>query len=263
MPSRLQDLLDGRGHVFVFTLNQARPHLDDGDFASKPPEHLPELQPDVAAAHDDQVPRKKVHAHHRAVGQVLHLVESRHRRHDRAPAHVDEDPLRREPVRAHADLASRFETRVALIDRAVLHLLQPGLDSRPRLPGDRVLPRLDAPHVDAHAAIDRHAEIRRAARHVRGIRARHHGLGRDAAGIDACAAEQLALDDRDLHACRGHALRERWPRLSRADDDRVEIARHENPPAIQTAPKIATASSSSAIGRSFPPVAFTSRVRTS
>ena len=51
----LQDLLDRGGNVFVLPLNQARPHLDDGHLAAESPEHLAELQPDVAAAHDDQV----------------------------------------------------------------------------------------------------------------------------------------------------------------------------------------------------------------
>ena len=58
--------------------DQARPHLDDGDFASESPEHLPELQPDIAAAHDDQVPGKKINVHHRAVGEVLDLIEAGH-----------------------------------------------------------------------------------------------------------------------------------------------------------------------------------------
>ena len=132
----------------------------------------------------------------------------------------------RDPVVAHADFPRRLETRVALVDRAVLHRLQPGLDSRARLPGDAVLPRLDPPHIDAHAAADTHAEFRRAPRHVRGIGARHHRLGRDAAGIDAGAAEQLALDDRDLHSRCGQAPGEGGPGLSGTDNDRVEILRH-------------------------------------
>ena len=80
----LQDFLDGRRHIFILALNQARPHLDDRDLASESPEHLPELQPDIAAAHDDQMLGKKIDVHHRAVGEVFDLLESRHLRHDRA-----------------------------------------------------------------------------------------------------------------------------------------------------------------------------------
>ena len=43
--------------------SQARTHLDDGHFAPESAEHLPELQPDIAAAHDDQVRRKIVDVH--------------------------------------------------------------------------------------------------------------------------------------------------------------------------------------------------------
>src|SRR5207237_5274065 len=138
--------------------DQPRPHLDDGDLASKPPEHLPELQPHIAAADYDQVAGQEIDSHHRAIGEVLDLVESRHRRHDRAAAHVDEDTLGRDRVLTHADGPWRLEAGVALVDRAIFHLLQPGLDSDPGLRRHGVLPRLDLPHVDAHAAIDRHAE---------------------------------------------------------------------------------------------------------
>ena len=93
MPSRFQDLPDRRRDVLVLALNQPRPHLDDGDFAAEPPEHLPELEPDVAAAHDDQVLREKVDAPSSSCWSDTDLVEPGHRGHDRAPAHVDEDPL--------------------------------------------------------------------------------------------------------------------------------------------------------------------------
>src|SRR5918996_2336266 len=55
---------DGFGHVFVFTLNQARPHLDDRDLAAKAAVHLSELQTNIAAANDDQMLGQKVHCHH-------------------------------------------------------------------------------------------------------------------------------------------------------------------------------------------------------
>jgi len=51
--------------------------------------------------------------------------------------------------------------------------------------------------------------------------------------------------------------------LSRSDDDRIERLDHENDITIRIPPPIAIASSSSAIGRSLPPVVATSLVRSS
>ena len=57
--------------------------------------------------------------------------------------------------------------------------------------------------------------------HASCVRARHHCLGRNSAGIDARSAEDVALDDRDFHSgareTRGHVR----ARLAGADDDRV------------------------------------------
>src|SRR3989442_3437706 len=231
-----QDFLDRHRYILVLALNQAGPHLDDSDLASKSAEHLPELQPHVAAAHYDQMLGKKVDFHHRAVGEIFDLFESGHWRHGRAAADVDEDPIGRYPVLAHTNLSGRLETGVALVDCTVFHPLQPRLDTNPRLPGYGVLPRLDAPHVDPHAAIDRHPEVDGTARHMGGIGARHHGLGRYAAGIHTRAAEQFALDDRNFHVCRSQALGEERPCLACANNDRVEFISHENRETIQTAP---------------------------
>ena len=90
---RGQDILDRRGDIFVFAMHQARPHFENRHLAAKAPEHLPELQADIAAAHNDQVLRQEVHLHHGTVGEIRHLIESGHFRHDRASAHVDKDPV--------------------------------------------------------------------------------------------------------------------------------------------------------------------------
>src|SRR5262249_26925619 len=129
----LQNLADGLRYIFVFALDQARAHLDDGHLTAEAAEHLSKLEADIAAAHDDQMPRKKVDLHHGAVGQILDLIESRHLRDQHAPAHVDEDALRGKPLRPHADLARRFKTSVAFVDRAVFQFLQPILQAGSRL----------------------------------------------------------------------------------------------------------------------------------
>ena len=66
------------------------------------------------------------------------------------------------------------------------------------------------------------AEIGGAARQVGGIGAGDQRLGRDAAGVDAGAAEELALDERDGHARGGQPAGQRRSGLAGADDDRVE-----------------------------------------
>ena len=60
----LEDCPDGFGNVFVFTLNQARPHLHDRDLTAKSAVHLSKLQTNIAAANDDQMLGQKVHFHH-------------------------------------------------------------------------------------------------------------------------------------------------------------------------------------------------------
>ena len=89
--------------------------------------------------------------------------------------------------------------------------------------GDLVLARLDARHVDGDGATDADAELGGAARQMRGVGARDHRLGRDAAGVDAGAAEPTALDDRDLHAGAGEAAGDERPGLPGADDDGVVL----------------------------------------
>ena len=57
---------------------------------------------------------------------------------------------------------------------------------------------------------------------VRGVGAGDERLGRHAAGVDAGAAEQLALDEGDFHAGAGQPAGERRTGLAGADDDGVE-----------------------------------------
>ena len=59
--------------------------------------------------------------------------------------------------------------------------------------------RFDPPHVDADIAPDRHTVLGGAPRSPGSIGARDQGLGRGAAGIDASAADEMALNDSHLH----------------------------------------------------------------
>src|SRR5438445_1964642 len=60
-----ENCFDVFGNVFVFTLNQSRSSLHNGDLTAEAAIHLGKLQSHIAAADDDQVLGKKVHVHHR------------------------------------------------------------------------------------------------------------------------------------------------------------------------------------------------------
>src|SRR5262245_36930199 len=87
---------------------------------------------------------------------------------------------------------------------------------------------LRVPRVDADITPDHHIILGGAPRGQSGISGRTPGLGRCAAGIDASAADKMALDDSRLHPGAGQAERQGWSGLAAADDDRVEI-RHDKP----------------------------------
>src|SRR5262249_50280280 len=86
-----QDLLDGRGHILVFASYQALPHFDDRDLASETAIHLPELEPNIAAADNDEMRGEIVYFHHGAVVETLNLRKPRHLRAHGPPANIDED----------------------------------------------------------------------------------------------------------------------------------------------------------------------------
>ena len=222
----VQNFEDGRGDIFVLAMHQSRAHFENGHAGAKTPEHLAELQADVAAAHDDQVLRQIVHLHHGTVSEIGDPIESRHRRDYRAFAYVDENSGGGEAVRPDGDLPRRFKARVAFVHGAILHVFQPGFDGRARLSGDGILASFHAPHIDLRAGRRIHAELRGARDHAGRVGARDHGFGRNAAGVDAGASEQLALHDGDPHSGFCEAAGERGPGLSGSDDDGVEGSGH-------------------------------------
>ena len=216
-----QDPGHRRGDVRRFPLDQAVAGVDERDLAAEAAVHLRELQPDVAAADDDQVLGQHLQVQDGRVGQVVHPVEPGERRHERARSHVDEDPLGLQQGVAHADPVSGLEAGVPLVDRAVGERPEPALDADLGRARDRVLARLHARHVDAHGAVDHDAEVGGPARHVRGAGAGHQRLGGDAAHVDAGAAEAVALDDGGVHAGAGERRGQAGAGLAGADDDGV------------------------------------------
>src|SRR6202030_2334041 len=108
-PFGLENVLDGGRHILVFVLDEPRTHLDNRDVAAEAPEHLPELEADVAASDDDQVAGQKIDVHHRTVGEVRDFADPVQRRYRSPPAGIDENPRSGEPGIANAHFARRFE----------------------------------------------------------------------------------------------------------------------------------------------------------
>ena len=106
-PDRLRNLL-------VLAGDQARPLLDDRDLGPEAPVHLRELEPDVAAADDDEMLGHPVERQDRAVGQVIDLTDARHVGHGGAPADVDEDAGRRQQLLARPGPCPRSRNGRAL-----------------------------------------------------------------------------------------------------------------------------------------------------
>ena len=154
-------------------------------------------------------------------GTSLHAGQVRD---DGAAADVDEDARRRQQLVADADGIVRLEAGVASEHGAACHARAATSRRRARAFAITASARaLTALHVDADGAPSSDdAVVGGAAREVRGVGAGDQRLGRHAAGVDAGAAEQMALDERDGHAGRGQPAGERRAGLAGADDDRVE-----------------------------------------
>ena len=205
MPSACQDAGDRGGNVLVFARDEARRHLDDCHLAAEAAVDLGELESDVAAADNDQVRR----AGTRRRAGVLLVKYSTWSRPGISGTAARPPTLMKISGRAQGLAADRHRLRrgeacVPLIDGDHGIASQRLLDAAVGEAQHIVLARLDLPHVDGDGAWDRNAVISGAAGEMRGIGTRHQRLGRRAAGVDAGAAEAVALDDR-------HALARRLP----------------------------------------------------
>ena len=200
--------------------HQARRLLDHRDFGAEAPEHLGELEPDIAAADDDEMAGQGVELEQGGVGQRLDLIDAGKVGHDRPAADVDEESVRpRARRRRPQPWSAKRSGAWPVDDRAVRHALEPGFEMRARVPDDLVLSRHDGGEIDADRA-GADAVIAGAPRHMGGIGAGDERLGRRAAGVDAGPADQLALDQRDCLAGRGEPAGHRRTGLAGADHDR-------------------------------------------
>ena len=140
-----------------------------------------------------------------------------------ARADIDENLIGRELDAVHRHFPFGDEAAMTLVNRAAFKRLQRSFDAVTVELHHGILPRLDGPDVDVDRTLDPDPVIGGAACKMRSVSARGQRLGRSAARVHACAAEQLALDDRDFSARGRQSPRQGRTGLSGANDDRVEV----------------------------------------
>ena len=131
----------------------------------------------------------------------------------------------RDRLLADLQRVRRDEARMPAQQREPLHAAQPALEVAARVHRHRVRARHHLGQVDADLAREHHAVVRAAPGQMRHLGTGHQRLGRHATGVDAGAAEQVALDQRHALARRGQASGQRRTGLAGTDDDRVVSAR--------------------------------------
>src|SRR5690606_24993486 len=115
----------------------------------------------------------------------------------------------------------RGERAAAVVD-ADLVLLHEPRDTARQAVRDASRARDDALHVELPARVVEAEVLRLIAQHVRDLGAAQQRLGRDAAPVEADAAQVLALDDRGREAELGGADRRDVAARAAADDEDVE-----------------------------------------
>ena len=98
-----QDPSNLDGDIFVLAGNQARCPFDHGDAGAEPPVHLRELEADVAAADDHEMPWDAVERQDCRVRQDRDVADAWHVGDQRAAADVDEDARGRQLLLLDAD----------------------------------------------------------------------------------------------------------------------------------------------------------------
>jgi hypothetical protein len=215
-------LLERGRDVRVLTCDQPVALLDDRDPAAEPTVDLGELEPDIAAADDDQMRWQGLECQQGRVVQVRHVPHPGEIRGRGAPADIDEDLGRFNHLAMHRHPVRAGEAAMPLEHRDARRGLHPSLDAVAGV-ADHGIPSCPHPrqvHVDGTA--DGEAELGAPLGHVDRARAGHHRLGWHAAGVDAGAAEAMAFEHRGAASRLSQPGRQRRPGLTGADDNRVE-----------------------------------------
>ena len=195
-----EDGREHRGRLGVFARQELRLTTDDGDAAAEARERLRHFAPDGAGADHDESRWKLREREERLVGVVAGVGQPRHREGRRTRARGEDGPREREPLTTDLDRVAIDERRVAEehVDAEALHA------------SDRVVgrdARAQAAHTCHHAREVRaagsthvDAEVRGRRDAVRGVCRSEERLRRDAAVVEAVAAQQMPFDQCDLCA---------------------------------------------------------------
>ncbi len=193
-PLVLEQGPEGPGHVGILGREDLGGHLQDRDLGAQPGVDLGELHADGAGAEDHDPPGELVLVEGRGVGQVVHLVETRDRRHRRHGARGHHDPVRADPTHAlHLQGAGSGEAGGAEVD------VHPHLPEALRVVvvGDRLPGAAHPLHDVAEGVPGRRTLEAQLVGVAHGVGQSGRGeerLGRDAPGPEAVPAQGLLLD---------------------------------------------------------------------
>src|SRR5262249_40206837 len=152
-------------YVVVLAREELRVSLHDRHLRPEAPIHLPELEPDVAAADDDEMLRDLTQREQRRVREEpapIDTLQTGKIRNVGARADVDEHARRGERLVTDRDRLRPREARLTVDDGHALHLTEPRLETGARAHHVVVAPLLHDAHVDAAHLRSDDAELRRA-----------------------------------------------------------------------------------------------------
>jgi hypothetical protein len=224
----LEHTLHGLGDVRVVAGDEPRALLDHRHLCTETTVDLGELEPDVAPPDDDQMVRHLLQLQHARTRQEVDVGETGELGQARAGADVDENPIRLQHPLADDHPIRPVEYGLTTDEVDPFHRVDPAPDPFIGCRGDGLHPGMHPLHVHRRLVTDIEPELATTPSHVHRPRAGHECLGRHAAGVDACATETAALDDRQPPSLRSRSRRQRWTGLTRADHDRVVCVRHRS-----------------------------------
>src|SRR5882672_2849998 len=103
------------GNLGIFTGNNLRASMQNGDATAEPAKHLAEFEADVATAEDQEMFGNGGEPHDGFVGEIGNGFETENQWDTRTATGVDENPFAFEGILADLELMRRDKTRVAAI----------------------------------------------------------------------------------------------------------------------------------------------------
>ena len=214
--------LERLGGGLVLGGDEPREGLDDGDVGAEGLPHARELAADHAAAQHDGGRRDAVEAERVLGGDDLLAVDLEAGQRLAVGAGGQHDGLAGVGRAVDGDLAGTGQRAGALDDGDAARLDEAG-EALEQPVDDLVLVGVDAGHVDAVEG-GGDAELRGLAGRVGDLRGVQEGLGRDAAHVEAGAAEVALLDQPDAQAQLGRSQGTGVTARSSPEDEDVELS---------------------------------------